>query len=175
MEPLERCIKVSTLPHNSGESNITDPIFDGSLWKKPTSLTWGDGFVHKLTQIYGIAREIKTGEEVALKIVSSRGNDCSLSVEGSNHIFNRNQIGLNIHRYCMRLRLSETSKEVSLSLIPIILMTLLCVEGIPELKGAIIEGDYNIMIIELLGPCLEELFNYCKRKFTLKTVLMAAI
>ena len=47
--------------------------------------------------------------------------------------------------------------------------------GIPEFHWFGYEGDFAIMIIELLGPNLEDLFDLCGRKFSLKTTLMLAI
>ena len=47
--------------------------------------------------------------------------------------------------------------------------------GLPRLLYYAQEGDYNVMVMDLLGPSLEDLFEYCRRKFSLKTVLMLAI
>ena len=46
--------------------------------------------------------------------------------------------------------------------------------GIPSIKWCGTEGDYNVLVMELLGPSLEDLFNFCSRKFGLKTVLLLA-
>ncbi|KAL6192045.1 hypothetical protein ACLB2K_038432 [Fragaria x ananassa] len=45
---------------------------------------------------------------------------------------------------------------------------------VPHLKWFGVEGEYNVMVIDLLGQNLEEKFNYCNQKFSLKTVLMLA-
>ena len=35
--------------------------------------------------------------------------------------------------------------------------------GIPSVRSFTVEGDYNVMVLDLLGPPLEDLFNFCDR------------
>ncbi|KAF7079101.1 hypothetical protein CFC21_083397 [Triticum aestivum] len=46
--------------------------------------------------------------------------------------------------------------------------------GIANIKWCGIDGEENVLVIDLLGPSLEDLFVYCGRRFSLKTVLMLA-
>ncbi|RDX96635.1 Casein kinase 1-like protein 3 [Mucuna pruriens] len=46
--------------------------------------------------------------------------------------------------------------------------------GIPNIKWSGIDGEDNVLVLDLLGPSLEDLFVYCGRKFSLKTVLLLA-
>lgn len=53
-----------------------------------------------------------------------------------------------------------------------------CLEGTPGIPRmhyfGVVEGEYSAMVMDLMGPSLEDLFNYCERKLSLKTVLMLA-
>ena len=47
--------------------------------------------------------------------------------------------------------------------------------GIPVMHWFGIAGEYNAMVMDLLGQNLEDLYNYCANNFSLKTILMITI
>lgn len=46
--------------------------------------------------------------------------------------------------------------------------------GIPWIMWSGKHGDFDVMILDLLGPSLEDLFKMCNKHFSLKTVLLIA-
>ncbi|EGO53985.1 hypothetical protein NEUTE1DRAFT_86990 [Neurospora tetrasperma FGSC 2508] len=46
--------------------------------------------------------------------------------------------------------------------------------GIPKVRLFTFEDEYYVLVLDLLGPSLEDLFNYCAKSFSLKTILLIA-
>ncbi|KAH8393134.1 hypothetical protein KR200_003100, partial [Drosophila serrata] len=46
--------------------------------------------------------------------------------------------------------------------------------GIPRVLDCFIEEDVNVLVMELLGPSLNDLFDFCNHRFSVKTVAMLA-
>jgi len=47
--------------------------------------------------------------------------------------------------------------------------------SLPGIRWSGVEGEYNVMVMDLLGPSLDELFRSCGRRFSLATVLRLAV
>ncbi|KAH8238662.1 hypothetical protein KR038_006274, partial [Drosophila bunnanda] len=46
--------------------------------------------------------------------------------------------------------------------------------GIPRVFNCFTEQDVNVLVMELLGPSLNDLFEFCEHRFSVKTVAMLA-
>jgi casein kinase 1 len=75
--------------------------------------------------------------------------------------------GCGILTFCRfrRVGVALTSLPILCTQIPV---------GIPRAYYFGREDSQNILVIDLLGSSLEDLLNMCGRKFTIKTVCMAA-
>jgi serine/threonine protein kinase len=80
----------------------------------------------------------------------------------------------------------QTDEEVAVKLEPVnshypqlkheykVYLLLAGTKGIPVIHWFGQQEGYNIMVMDKMGPSLEDLFNFCGRQFSLKTVLMLA-
>ncbi|KAK9931193.1 hypothetical protein M0R45_018480 [Rubus argutus] len=94
---------------------------------------------------------VQTGEEVAVKLESAKTKHPQLHYESK-----------------LYMLLQGGKAKINLCMFAYVFT------GCTHLKWFGVEGEYNVMVIDLLAPSLEDLFTYCNRNFSLKTVLMLA-
>ncbi|XP_067005948.1 casein kinase I isoform X2 [Anabrus simplex] len=117
-----------------------------------------------------LGTNISTGEEVAIKLECIKTRHPQLHIESK--FYKMMQGGGKI---CGFFRINSGQKWMSSYLRGHFCNCVVRVlVGIPTIKWCGSEGDYNVMVMELLGPSLEDLFNFCSRRFSLKTVLLLA-
>uniref|UniRef100_A0AAY5ENM5 non-specific serine/threonine protein kinase n=1 Tax=Electrophorus electricus TaxID=8005 RepID=A0AAY5ENM5_ELEEL len=119
-----------------------------------------------------LGTDISVGEEVAIKLECVKTKHPQLHIESK--IYKMMQGGgdvplLSFLNESKKMQRFQTEDSVSINFCDIHPAV-----GIPTIKWCGAEGDYNVMVMELLGPSLEDLFNFCSRKFSLKTVLLLA-
>ncbi|PWZ31507.1 Casein kinase 1-like protein 3 [Zea mays] len=115
------------------------------------------------------ATHVDTYEIVAVKIESSKTKHPQLFYEAK--LYNTLQGG-STHRHATLCSSLPVCKDIDMASLQC--KGFGCPGGIANVKWCGVDGEENVLVIDLLGPSLEDLFCYCGRKFTLKTVLMLA-
>lgn len=46
--------------------------------------------------------------------------------------------------------------------------------GVPNVRLYAVDKEYSCLVMDFLGPNIEQLFERCQRRFSLKTVLLVA-
>ncbi|KAG9151083.1 hypothetical protein Leryth_002649 [Lithospermum erythrorhizon] len=135
-------------------------------------------------EIY-LGTNIQTNEEIAIKLENVKTKHPQLLYEsklyrilqgGSNGFFT---LPIPTHTHIYNPMHTHSGAQAHSS--PFTDFTNLCfcttlniAAGIPNVRWFGTEGDYNILVMDLLGPSFEDLFSFCSRKLSLKTVLMLA-
>lgn len=156
---MDLCIRKTFRVANKIASGSFGDVYAGIAWWYNVAVTTDNCvglLLYKGTNIH-------TGTEVAIKLEDLKGKHRQLQREAK------------IYGVLARGCEFRCSRYLSLcSLLCFCGLRLFIAVGIPSVKWSGREGDYNVLVLDMLGPSLEDLFNYCGNKFSLKTVLLLA-
>ena len=80
----------------------------------------------------------------------------------------------NINKHYVAIKVSKSNKDIDKREYELY-KQLNTYNGIPELYWKGIVDNKSVIIMEYLGPNLDDLFEFCEKKFSLKTILLIAI
>ena len=134
----------------------------------------------RCTAIHGAncAQEVQPDARGILESTVATWRDCCLHVLEQIGSGSFGDIYLGVHkvtgqRVALKLE-SSRAKHPQLAKEVAVYRKLEGAVGVPRIYWYGLEGQFNVMVMDLLGRSLEDLFTRCGRRFTLKTVLMIA-
>lgn len=121
--------------------------------------------MYRVSRVEREAVVLQELDMLALDVVVRRSVDIDYS-------FHTLPVRFPIKYACVPLLVSMLRIDVSWKLVRLTLCCCYASASIPNIRWFGFEGDYYVFVMNLLDPSLEDLFNLCSQKFSLKTVLM---